>query len=71
MAKAQDYIWGGGTLHRNKIPREGGHSTYFHKGNNGSRGKTGRGNTAHILLLGGTIEVGTPHSIEKMAEASK
>ena len=32
---------------------------------------TGRGSTSHILLMGGTIGVGTPHNIERMTENLK
>ena len=30
---------------------------------------TGRGDTAHTLFIGGTIDVGTPHNIERQDRA--
>ena len=63
---------GGGTPHRKNFYVEGGHSTYFLEG--GTKlgwGKTysGRGDTAHTLLMRGTIGVGTPHNIERKCKS--
>ena len=62
LAKAQGYIWGG-TPHRKNVYWEGGHRTYFLDWVN-DWGREG-GDTAHTLLMRGTIRVGTPHNIEK------
>ena len=60
-------------MHRKITYWEGGHRTYFLDGVNNWGGKKdilGGGDTAHTLLMGGLIGVGTPHTID-ITEVSK
>ena len=53
VAKAQNYIWGGGgILHRKILYWEGEHCTYFLDGGVGRKHKLGGGDTAVTLLMG-------------------
>ena len=57
VAKAHNYIWGGGTPHKKRKLGRGGTAHIFLMGNNwnGKKTYTGRGgDTAHTLLMGGT-----------------
>ena len=66
MAITQDYIGegeGGGHCTEKAFSRWRGHRTYFLYWVNNWSGEGG--DTAHTLLMRGTIRVGTPHNIEK------